>query len=79
MHHKLLTQRALFCIGVNAKKGHAESAFCDACRTSSGVQVPGWSGCVTGAGQGLCHRCQAGVGVSQVPSWCGCVTGTKLG
>ena len=36
MHHELLTQRALFCIGVNAKKGHAESAFCDACRTSSG-------------------------------------------
>ena len=33
MHHKLLTRRALFCIGVNAK-GHAESAFRDTCRTS---------------------------------------------
>ena len=36
MRHELLTQRALFCIGVNAKKGYADSAFRDACRTSSG-------------------------------------------
>ena len=33
MHHELLTQGALFCIG---KNGHAESAFRDACPTSSG-------------------------------------------
>jgi Asp/Glu/hydantoin racemase len=32
MRHKMLTQRALFCIDV---MGYAESAFCDACRTSS--------------------------------------------
>ena len=38
MRHELLTQRAL-CIGVNAKKGHAESAFCDTC-TSSGFYPP---------------------------------------
>ena len=33
MRHELLTQRALFCIGVNAKKGTLSR---DACRTSSG-------------------------------------------
>ena len=27
MHHKLLTQRALFCIGVNAKKGTLNQHF----------------------------------------------------
>ena len=32
MHHKLLTQHALFCI---AEKGQAESAFHGACHTSS--------------------------------------------
>ena len=32
MRHEMLTQRAPFCDG---KKGHAESAFRDACRTSS--------------------------------------------
>ena len=31
MRHELLTQRALLS---QCKKGHAESAFCDACRTS---------------------------------------------
>ena len=30
MHHEMLTQRAPFCDG---KKGHAESAFRDACPT----------------------------------------------
>ena len=40
MRHELLTQRALFCIGVNAKKGHAESAFRDVCRTSSVCVAP---------------------------------------
>ena len=39
MCHELLTQRALFSVGVNAKKGHAESAFCDACHTSSGPSI----------------------------------------
>ena len=34
MRHELLTQCALFC---ECKKGHAELAFCDACRTSSGM------------------------------------------
>ena len=38
MRHKLLTRFALFCIGVNAK-GQAESAFRDACRTSSGLTI----------------------------------------
>ena len=41
MRHKLLTQRALFCIGSQCKKGHAESAFRDACRTSSGGMTTG--------------------------------------
>ena len=42
-------------------------------------QVPSWGGCVTGAKLGwVCHRCQAGVGVSQVPGWGGCVTGAGL-
>ena len=36
MRHELLTQHALFSIGVNAK-WHAESAFRDACHTSSGL------------------------------------------
>ena len=36
MRHEMLTQRAPFCIGRDGKKGHAESAFRDACRTSSG-------------------------------------------
>ena len=35
MRHEMLTQRALFC---HHKKGHAESAFRDACRTSSGQE-----------------------------------------
>ena len=43
MRHKMLTHRALFCIDLvfdfNAKKGHAESAFCDACRTSAGCSL----------------------------------------
>ena len=34
MRHELLTWHALFCIRVNAKKRHAESAFRDACHTS---------------------------------------------
>ena len=33
MRHEMLTQRACFRIGTMA--GHAESAFCEACRTSS--------------------------------------------
>ena len=37
MRHEMLTQRAPFCIGArDGKKGHAESAFRDACRTFSG-------------------------------------------
>ena len=38
MRHEMLTQRALFCHRANTKRGmgHADSAFCDACRTSSG-------------------------------------------
>ena len=36
MRHELLTQRALFCIWSQCKKGHAESAFRDTCRTSPG-------------------------------------------
>ena len=39
MCHELLTQHALFCIGVHCKKGHAESAFRDACQTSSGMEL----------------------------------------
>ena len=39
MHHEMLTQRALVCIDSNTKNGHAESAICDACRTSSGGMV----------------------------------------
>ena len=38
MRHEMLTQCAPFCIDVMA--GHAESAFHDACRTSSGVRAP---------------------------------------
>ena len=36
MRHEMLIQSAPFCIGVMVKKGHAESAFRDACHTSSG-------------------------------------------
>ena len=39
MRHEMLTQRAPFCIGRDGKKKHAESAFRDACRTSSGVTL----------------------------------------
>ena len=35
MRHEMLTKRALFLPLRQCKKGHAESAFCDACRTSS--------------------------------------------
>ena len=34
MRHEMLTQRTFFAITRN-KKGYTESAFCDACRTSS--------------------------------------------
>ena len=47
MRHKLLTQCALFVlesIFVLAKKGHTESAFRDACRTSSGLGKGGGGG-----------------------------------
>jgi hypothetical protein len=37
MRHEMLTQCNPFCHYGNTKKGHAESAFHDACRTSSGV------------------------------------------
>ena len=38
MCREMLTQHALFVLGgINAKKRDAESAFCDACRTSSGI------------------------------------------
>ena len=39
MHHEMLTQHALFCHRAmrQYKKGHTESAFHDACRTSSGT------------------------------------------
>ena len=46
MRHELLTQHALFCIRVDAKKGHTESAFRDTCRTSSAQlksQGPGFT------------------------------------
>ena len=36
MRHEMLTQRALFCHR-EYKKGHADSAFRDACHTSSGA------------------------------------------
>ena len=36
MRHEMLTQRALFLPSCQYKTGHAESAFHDACRTSSG-------------------------------------------
>ena len=36
MRHERLTQHAPFCIA-DGKKGHAESAFCDTRRTSSGA------------------------------------------
>ena len=61
MRHNLLTQCALFLhwskllIGVKAQKGHAESAFHDACRTSSGyfqdLSRESW-----GWGWALCNR-----------------------
>ena len=35
MRHEMLTQRARFLYWRDGKKGHAESAFRDACRTSS--------------------------------------------
>ena len=36
VRHELLTWRALFFVLESMQKGHAESAFRDACRTSSG-------------------------------------------
>ena len=37
MSHEMLTQHTFFCHHTCAiQKGYAESAFCDACRTSSG-------------------------------------------
>ena len=39
MRHEMLTQRALFLPSRQYKKGHAESAFRDACRTSSAVRL----------------------------------------
>ena len=38
MRHELLTQCALF-YWIQCKKGHAESALRDACRTSSGLSI----------------------------------------
>ena len=36
LRHEMLTQRTFFVLHVMAKKRYAESAFRDACRTSSG-------------------------------------------
>ena len=44
MRHEVLTQRALFVLE-SMQKGHAESAFCDVCRTSSELQ---WKGMCDG-------------------------------
>jgi hypothetical protein len=39
MHHEVLTQRNPICHHINTKKGHAESAIRDTCRTSSGCHL----------------------------------------
>ena len=38
MRHEMLTQHTFFVLHVMAKR-YAESAFCDACRTSSGLSL----------------------------------------